>query len=297
MFKFRTLLVITILVSSLQSCQKEVIDDAITIPNPLTGDSNYLDKMFSLYDAGTGIDTQEVATFTYDSRKRIVKWITTDFLTNDIYSQFEYYYTGNDSIPYKSVILDYDASSTTPDTVTTYHSFDASLRNLKDSTVISRQGGTYIQLFITDYSYDTGKKFGFSKNIQVVPSPDIIFTKDTALVDGSGNIISSKRYVDNGSGYEFYGTSAYTYDTRINPFARQWINKAHQRFPIGETLFEEYMPVNNITSQLEYIISAGPAPSVNFTTGYTYTSNGLPAVAVMTDGIDTVKTILTYKPL
>lgn len=293
-----SLMLVTMLFYSLVSCQKEINDTIINpVVNPAVNDSIYLDKLYELYDAGSGVDTQEVAIFSYDAQKRIIKWENRDFHTNDIFQLFTYDYSGNDSIPYKSGLLECGSPGSVPDTTITFHTFDVNQRNLRDSSIIKRQNGTYIYYYVTDFTYDTDKKYGFARNISIAPSPGITYTKDTATIDPSGNILSSKRYKDYGTGFELISTSAYTYDTHINPFAKQWINKAHQIFPFGETFYWEYMPYNNVSTQIEYIISSGPAPWMNLTNTYTYTSNGLTATAVTVDGTDTETIIYTYKSL
>jgi hypothetical protein len=298
MKRIQKLWIAVLFISTLVSCQKEVNDNIINpVVIPVVNDSIYLDKLFDLYDTGSGVDTQEVFIFNYDAQKRIIKWEIRDFNTNDIYTEFFYYYSGNDSIPFKSELREYDFSGSIPDTTITYQSFDSNKRITRDSSLVSRASGTYFYYYVTDYSYAGNEKYGYARNIQIFPAPGINYTKDTATLDASGNILTSKRYKDYGLGYELVSTSSYTYDTHINQFAKQWINKAHQIFPFGETFIWEYMPYNNVNTQVEYIISSGPAPWMNLTNTYTYNSKGLTSTVVTVDGTDTETIIYTYKSL
>jgi hypothetical protein len=278
------------------SCQKEV-DDFGTIVNPPapTNDSIYLDKMYELYDDGTGLDTVAIIQFSYDAQKRITKWSITDVLTGP-YIDYNYYYNGTDTIPFKTLFIDYDPG--TPDTILSFHTYDASGKNLQDSSLISRpsSGSNAIEIF--NYSYAPGKRFGDLRKENLQPTTSVYFYRDTASIDASGNIVSIVRYTDEITGnMELYSNANYTYDNKINPFSRQNIFKAHQQaYSNEESLFYEYMPFNNMMSHIETITPVGSSPlNENFT--WTYNSNNLPVKSVLVNGTDTSVLLYTYRQL
>lgn len=278
------------------SCQKEVDDfGAVVNPPAPTNDSIYLDKIYELYDDGTGLDTVAVIQFNYDAQKRITKWSMTDVVTGP-YIDYNYYYNGSDSLPFKTLFLDYDPG--TPDTILSFHSYDATGNNLQDSTLISRPslGSNSIEIF--KYSYAPGKRFGDLRKESLSPGTSVYFYRDTATLDASGNIVSILRYTDELTGtMALYSSANYSYDNKTNPFARQHIFKAHQQaYSNEESLFYEYMPFNNMTSHIETITPLGSTP-INENFSLTYNNNNLPVKSVLINGADTSVFLFTYKPL
>lgn len=278
------------------SCQKEVNDfGAVVNPPNVTNDSIYLDKMYELYNNGTGLDTVAIIQFNYDAQKRITKWTVTDVLTGP-YIDYNYYYNGTDTIPFKTLFIDYDPG--TPDTILTFHTYDASGKNLQDSSLISRPSLGVYSIEVFNYSYAPGRRYGDLRKESQQPTSLLYFYRDTATLDASGNIVSIVRFTDEITGtMELYSNANYTYDNKINPFSRQNIFKAHQQaYSNEESLFYEYMPFNNMMSHIETITPLGSTPvNENFT--WTYNSNNLPVKSVLVNGSDTSVLLYTYRPL
>jgi hypothetical protein len=287
---------------TLFSCQKEV-DRVVTNPpvDPpsVTGDSIYLDKIFGLYDDGSGIDTQEVYNVNYDSRKRVTD--IHDSLRNHpgIEPVYDFYfsYNGTDTLPSRSIFIDAEdlaTNSTFIDTV--YHFYDASGRKIRDSVIntSSYSGTSNRYLSVVHYSYGNNIMYGETNSNDF--NGDISLQRDTAILDAQGNILSSKKYAfDNAtSTFSLASSSVFTYDTHPHPFSKLSCFRYFYNFPIGETLFTEYAGFNNTLSQHESV--AGN--TYDFTSVYTYKTNGLPATVQSTypGGIDD-KMIFKYRAL
>jgi hypothetical protein len=277
------------------SCQKEVDDfGAVVNPPTPTNDSIYLDKIYELYDDGSGLDTQSILTVNYDVQKRISGWQVNDPGGTPFIS-YNYYYNGSDSIPNKSLFIEFNNS--VQDSTTTFHTYDASGRNLRDSSFYNfiSYGNTGYSTF--DYTYNADKRFGTGKRVYLQPTPTSVNYLDTITIDGNGNFLSSMRYSDYNNGTMQLSSQAnYTYDNKASPFSRQHIYKAHQFSPNGETLFYEYISYSNIVSHLENNIILGSTP-FDDDYSYTYNSNNLPVKATIVYGTDTTFMYYTYKPL
>jgi len=278
------------------SCQKEVDDfGAVVNPPTPTNDSIYLDKIYELYDDGSGLDTQYIMTFSYDAQKRITGWIFNE-LSGASFTSYNYYYNGSDSFPNKSLLIESDNMFL--DSTTKFYTYDANGRILRDSSYLKFTSGTNVNTrYLTfDYTYGGDKRYGRGKNETIQPSPDTVNILDTVMLDASGNFLSSVRYNDsNGGTMQFISETAYTYDNKVSPFARQHIYKAHQSSPSGETLFFDYFSFNNILSHVENNIFSGVTFDDDFS--YTYNTNNLPVKATIVDGADTTILLYTYKPL
>ncbi|MEP6713339.1 MAG: hypothetical protein ABJA37_13015, partial [Ferruginibacter sp.] len=268
----------------------------------MVSDSNYLDKIYDLYDDGTGMDTQDVFTVHYDNLKRVT--VITDSVVNDpglgLFEAFHYYYNSADTLPYKSVERGIITSGAL-DTTTIYHFYDAQKRNLKDSMMGSINGDSYKR--IVDFSYAPGKLYG--QTIETANSPLVpaTFTRDTADIDAYGSITNNKKYFFNGTDYTIHTVATFTYDNHLNPFVKLGIFKAHKNFPSGETLFFDYMGYNNIISVDEIVFNA-PGPNGNKSIqnyNYNYNSSGFPLIInksyVGYSGSGNEKIIFEYKAL
>lgn len=103
----------------LSSCQKEpdiILDDTNPVLPVTTLLKRYVEVDTTL---PPGADTTYKISFTYDNRNRLIKaQYINYYLAPDIYEgTSEYYYTGNDTLPYKFVDTWEDAGSTYRDTV------------------------------------------------------------------------------------------------------------------------------------------------------------------------------------
>jgi hypothetical protein len=286
----------------LSSCQKEISYEIGTSQNFIdsvsTGDSIYLSKLYDLYDAGSGVDTQEVITIHYDALRRATSLIDSLVMpgaTN--FHSYNYYYNNTDSIPFKLIDID-NGSSLTPDTVITYFNYNLTGQKIKDSILRSLHsaGLDTRSVVVTNYSYAAGFIFGYTVRQDIVPGPSQTITKDTATLDNQGNIVLSKKYKFNGLSFDLNITSTFAYDNHPNPFSRLSLLKAHQNFPNGETLFLEYISSNNRTSQSEITVS--PAYNFQTTLNYSYsTHTGLPVQCLSMFGSGPDQLLFRYKSL
>ncbi|MEO8768607.1 MAG: hypothetical protein ABI402_00925 [Ferruginibacter sp.] len=277
------------------SCQKEINSDVTSnnyISPPAINDSNYLDKIFDLYDNGSGIDTQNISVCRYDNLRRLTSISDSIFDSDEI--NFTYYYNGTDTLPYKSMYT--DVSSTNADTEIVYHYFDANQQKIKDSIINISNDGSSVNVQVINYSYSPGKMYGEIATTGILPSSAPVYSRDTATLDANNNIISSLDYILSGSDYILNRTSNFTYDNHSNPFSKLNMFKSFNRFPNGETLFWEVMCFNNIITQTETTL---PPNQYTFNPGFTYTygQNGLPVTNTTGSGIYTDTEAYTYKSL
>ncbi len=298
-------LVAIILGFSMAGCQKEydpgvpdvpVVDDST---GTVTGDSIYLDKLFDLYDDGSGIDTQTVLIVKYDSRKRVSEMHDSLRLHPGIEPIRDIYfsYNGNDTVPSKTIFIDTENGTTNYFTDTTYHFYDASGRKIRDSILSGSvyPGGSTYNLSVKRYTYDTNALYGETRYDNFAGNTG--FLRDTAILDARGNILSSKKYsIDpTTSVATVASTSLFTYDTHPHPFSKLSCFWYFYNFPIGETLYTEYAGYNNALSQNE--VSAG-GQTYNLTSTFIYNALGLPVImnSTYSDG-DIDKVIFKYKSL
>ncbi|MEJ7610805.1 MAG: hypothetical protein WKF88_06450 [Ferruginibacter sp.] len=264
-----------------------------------TTDSNYLDRCFEIYDAGSGIDTQEITVCNYDNAKRVISIIHSDLrFPSFVYLQtFRYYYAGNDSIPYKTSFLSTEEGGDY-DSITTFHFYDNQHRKIKDSALESKLGGLgsyyYTYKAIEQFSYAPGKMYHQNQREQIIPFSSNSTSRDTATLDIRGNIINNKKYFYNGITYELSTVSDFTYDNHFNPFAKLSFFKSHSGLPNGETLFFEYLSYNNRITQNEIFLGIN---STNVYYNYTYNTAGYPKVCNSLFNGGSQKTIYTYKTL
>lgn len=272
----------------LSACQKEYSPSGIDpnpTPTPLptpSVDSNYLDKLYSLYDDGSGLDTQIISTLHYDANKRVVSII--DSITKPLtpWMSYNYYYNGADTIPYKSIFINSE-NQADPDSVTHYFFYNTQGQKIKDSVKSVYSGTSYFK--VQNISYAPGKIYGITDA-----------SRDTASLDANGNILLNKHYILSGSTYKLDVTSIYTYDSHPHPFAKLSNHIAQQQFPNGETLYYEYMGNNNFTLQDETTTISQNYHFMSFV-NYTYNAAGFPTKMTGDYGNGIEVVIFTYKSL
>ena len=194
--KTLSIFIAAIFLIMLQSCQKEIsIENGIpAAPNAI--DSNYLSKiLYSAVVNGVPTDTAVFWTYKYDNLKRVTSFV--DSTSNPVPNSYFYFYNGTDTLPFKTVLYqvgvwhDYD-------TTITFHYFDNTGRNAKDSVIFS-----YSDIFsgyeswyeIRNYSYNLNKIYGLREIYR--PGGYTPYYKDTATLDAAGNIIDNKSPVPN----------------------------------------------------------------------------------------------------
>lgn len=291
----------------LQSCQKELSEEAGTSSIIQQSDSTYLSKIYLIGDAGVSNDTLDIKTYNYDNLKRVVSLVdTSKDLYNVLQQSYYYYYHNTDTLPYKTVLYEvhaYDPANTMleHDTTTRFHLFDNAGRNIQDSVITAKSnhysgGGYYYNVSIHSYSYAPDKIYGNRHTLLLPGSYPVPDRKDTASLDAAGNIIHNVSWSYNmiTSSWDLLYTSDFTYDTKPSPFSLLSNFKTFGVFPNGETFLTELPQRNNRLTQNEYL-------SYDYT--YVNTYNSLSLVKdikaypqpVNTSNFD--KVILTYKAL
>lgn len=277
-----------------QSCQKEISAGDIVIPNPPgIVDSTYLSKLYLISITGTVADTGEIITYTYDNQKRVVSAIGA---SNNLYNftkvSRNYYYNGNDTLPYQSRTVYTSANDPAQtqlrhDTTLTWHFYDNTGRNLRDSMVhavadASTPTPYYSTFEVRNYSYAAGKIYGYRYFGAInVPNPSFVQPdqKDTASLDALGNIINNRAHRINPltGQFELEIVSNFTYDGKQSAFSRLSDFKTSGVFPSGETLAFEFPQYSNRVTQNElHSIGGGSGGTpVNYTYTNLYNTNGL----------------------
>ena len=287
--KTRALIALAFLFSFVSACRKESNETQAT-PDPSgPSDSIYLDKIYSAEITGNTLDTFQIVAFTYDNLKRVTSMVGYSKPVGSYPdNSYAYFYNGNDTIPFKTIrTFGYTFSL---DTTITYHSFDASLRKIKDSSISTRLSTNPViyrkWTNVTNYTYVSDKIFAYDTKHDILPSPNSSSKKDTATIDIRNNVVSSKGYfsIFGANDYEHQTTSNYTYDNKPNPFSILSNYKAHGVMPNGETLLLDYFPKNNVLIQNE--TQWGTNRITNY--AYIFNAHELPVSATLTSNYNTI---------
>lgn len=276
-----------------------------TIIDPVNvTDSNYLDKMYALYDIGSGIDTQDIFTFKYDALKRVVS-VHDSTITpggNVHYSSYYFYYNGADTICNKSIEV-FTETTTDLDSTIAFYYYDNTLRKVKDSAIdISYVSGVsdYRTLWLSNYTYAAGFRYAaaseHTNNLTTPVSSYTINSLDTATLDSRSNMIAFDSHSIGtssvpGGNSTSYAASRYTFDTHLNPLAKLSFFRALDKGD-RQYFLPLFVSANNITQDKP--LFNPPSFTINFT--YQYNNAGYP-VRCTTSGNDVEQIIFRYKTL
>ncbi len=256
-----SLFIVIVLMINLSSCQKEVRNAGTTDPViPVNiADSNYLSEIYAiLVDATTNqLDTVNHEIYFYDNSKRVIAIIDSSSYNtgnSEIYSNSYFFYNGSDTLPYMSKFITLDRDRDRDDTLIQYHFYNSASKKIKDSSndfIGTQSNSVYSKVReVTVYTYLPGKicAAGYSTSIDI-SGTDSLYTKDTALLDGNNNVISSKKYTRPwvNSNFGLWDVSSFSYDNHPDPFIRLSSSKAFLVVPGVETLYLEMFQNNNIT--------------------------------------------------
>ena len=298
------------------SCQKEITNNILNPSNPLGTDSNYIDKWYVL----DSDDTTSVYTFSYNDKKRATK---VDLTENDgyelkHYSTTEYFYTNNDTLPYKSysLINDFFSIPTNYDTTIHFYFYDAMARIIKDSVITNTGSFTtqpnsseyYKNILVNNYIYSPGKKIGDSFFYEIV---DGVYSlsyevNDTTLLDNNENELNNLFYISYSNGLQFYKIKTdLTYNNSPNVFIKLNIRNNFDYPGVFEHL--DKFPMNTKNNpvqfhQVEGYILDSQIFIDDWIYTYTYQANGLVReVLIPNQGapglIYETKYLFTYKAL
>lgn len=236
----RSILFAFLLVSShcFISCEKNDGNN-----QPITSDSTYLSKYYWIRSYLTTPDTLMSVIF-YDSRKRVLSVHDSNVTngTSTFFAKKEYFYIGNDTLPYKSQLLVEDGSFI--DSTTKYYFYDVLGRRVKDSTVSRTRDGipTFSVYQILDtYQYSSGRILANSTKVNLANNHTTIAV-DTAYFNLQNNITESIGYSDGDLDSKFF----FSYDNNPTAFERMNINITKDIIPRGST-YHDLLITNNQT--------------------------------------------------
>ncbi len=267
-------LVIALLTST--SCKKDSNPNNSTNPT----DDNYLSRYYFLYDDGSGTaELEESISYSYDNLKRVTIMLdsTTYNPSGNLlpFSRSEYFYNGNDLLPYKQVITTHPDSNPEYDTLVSFYTYNSAGKLVTDSTLSATHSGgyDYYTKFIRSYQYN-GTTATSSNIITTTNSGGTYVSTmtDNAQLDQNGNIIQNTR--DRGSEIV---QSTITWDNNPSPFAKLSNFQTFAIFPFGETFFYEMPKTNNRLHITETTTGGSPHfYEEDFTNKYTYNTDGYP---------------------
>ena len=239
-----------------------------------------MDKVYTVFDDGSGSETQEIITFNYDDLKRMTVIVDSARAGSAffLFSRTTAFYNNIDTLPYKITSISGDSNNS--DTVIMFHYYNSAHIKTKDSVITSTleiSSGSYQKdIKVTNYSYTPGKMYGYSVQTAIYPVSAAVVTKDTATLDGNNNIISNKKYKVSGSVSELSIISNFTYDNHANPYSKLNIFTALHQLPDPNQLNEA--SYNNFLTEDHHVLLPSPYDE-NIIISYSYQQNGLPTVA------------------
>lgn len=258
------------------SCGKDDNPDNSTNPT----DDNYLSRYYFLYDDGSGTAELEGSiSYSYDNLKRVTVMLdsTTYNPSGNLlpFSRSEYFYNGNDLLPYKAVTTTHPESTSEYDTLVSFYTYNTAGKVITDSTLSAQHstGSDYYTKYIRSYQYNAVT--ATSSIVVTTTNSGGTYTStmtDNAQLDQNGNIIQNTR----NRGTEVI-QSTITWDNNPSPFAKLSNFQTFAIFPFGETFFYEMPKTNNRLHITETTTGGSPHfYEEDFTNDYTYNADGYP---------------------
>jgi len=291
--KPKFLFILLIVLLAISSCQKEV---DFSLPPKLTSgnDSIYLQKLIELDTTSVpGADTLFIKEFYYDNLKRLIRTFEKNSSSplNTIYFETKYYYTGSDTLPYKTTEIDNEGAVIYNDTILyTFNNGKVS----RDSFIFYRQ--------------TNGELLGTSTQTYVQVAPNNIFVKSrhVSYTTGfprerkdSGNAIVSlagSNIISQSAPFAIANSEVYnlTYDNKVNPVYRTDI---HYLIYGG---FNNSLDNQKNNPLDEEIGNTTGGTLYHFKSNYVYRSDGYPLIKRTNDLLDpsySRKTLYFYTSL
>ncbi len=307
----KILLLCALCCSIFSACQKEISEEIPDTPNPTlpTSDSTYLDKIYLIQNSGSINDTFGKITVTYDNLKRVISLVDSIPGQNlwRVWAVNTFHYNADDTLPYKDVYYDFESAIAfnnplLVDTITTFHTYNSSGKNIVDSTISKFTNDTYSSKEIKTYQYNAAKIYGqisttiLTGNYPFQTLPPTL--RDSAITDGFGNILNCKTYIVNNNSTTLNLSSTFTYDSNPNPIARLTNFRTLGVLPFGETFEDIRQSKNNRLIAIE-TDSNNQITTEDLTGKYVYRADGYP-LKLTQDYLptgDLLITIFTYKKL
>ena len=266
------------------SCQKELDIDLPTGGNGTTNDSTVLWKYLQVdTKLPPGLDTLGFSLFEYDNQDRISKinlYDRSDTSSSSAYTghaETKYYYSGNDTLPFKTTFFTNDFGFAMTDTIyynyqQGFVSYDSSISFLDDPFGPTR--------YMTVRNFSNGGSNVASNQktyTWIYPSPPFLCESNLIYVIGylNGNIVSENGS-STGCGVGGWDIQA-SYDNKVNPFYSLSIP---YRTLLDSRGFFQLQQKNNTTETVSSSMNQHTKSS------YTYRNDGYPLVVRVQDLFD-----------
>ena len=275
------------------SCKKEPSDNNTIQPET---DSSFISKVI-WYEDVNGTNISFSSTYEYDGLKRVAAIY--DSSTNYGYTDFLYFYNGNDTLPFKRKEIDNDQ-----DSIETFYFYNTQGKKIKDSATISYNftSDPYQPWVQRHYVYANSAIYEYVDTYDYTNNIWRHSTADTAIIDNNtGNAVSSKYYGWNSStnNYSLLNSVAYTYDNSANPFYKLSNLQTESPVPHEETLMYE-SPQRNNRTKISWTYTSNPG-NYEFRNVYSYNNDGYVAEVIVTEtipvGIQSYKIKFLYTSL
>jgi hypothetical protein len=306
--KLKAIIPAFILIISLFSCQKEYVPSGVD-PNPTPdpiADSNYLDKIFYI-DSSSIQKENEVLLFNYDNANRVISIYDSIGISPQtnltINNKYLYYYNNSDTLPYKTINVDYFDSSLPPDTTVKFHFYDGTGQKIKDSILYSEYNGSNFTVWtdIQLYSYGLGKIYGEEFMSYTNSTNYDLIRRDTGIINSYGDIVNNQKYVYDPvtMSSTLFENSTHEFDNHPSPFAKLSNFKTWAIFPNGDDLAEDLPQYHqNITYILNDYLGGGVHQDIFDIRGtFTYNQRGYPVSYLRTSTDGYTRANYTYKVL
>jgi hypothetical protein len=301
---------ITFIAFYLSACQKDftiennVVSRVDSLNNPVAGDSVYLDSYYYIEINATGLngfDTGTRAHYYYDNLKRVKTVIDTSnepfYQIIKLYSRIEYFYNGTDSLPYKAINYGEKIGGPYPhkDTLSSFYIYDTNGQLVIDSTISAKKTSSTssgivdyeITKKIKKFTYNSNKIYNFQQETNLLGTISIglqTIIKDTAVLDGIGNILSvnSSSTQINPSITTTYSSATYNYDNKPSPVSRLNIKKLYNYDYIGNDIDYTRIGFTSFNNILKiHSVFGSVVNDYDLTNGYSYKLNGFPFLALI----------------
>lgn len=282
-----------LLICTLLSCQKELSFTNGTTPiNPIVNDSVLVSQLLALDTTkASGLDTVFKYLAYYDAQKRITNNILIEFDNTgsvlDTFFNQTYYYTGSDSLPYKTTIFINEYMSTSNRDTNYYTYANTAGRELLYDSIVTKGHPpfpTNHRAEATKYVY-AGNFIRGMRNYYDQNIPSGNDTLNAHITKINGNITSQTDTLDLNPFGGFAQARSYTlsFDNHFNPLRGLNLKFPYLGFEIP--FLGDNIQAKNVT-QVKLILSysfAVPDDILHYQYSYKYRADGYPLEIVAKD--------------
>ena len=266
------------------SCQKEV-DPALGRTTDNTSDSIYL-KQYTELDASLppGSDTILKANIFYDAQKRAVKLTDYNF-SFDAQTVIDFFYSGSDTLPYKSIVYYEEIVTDYRDTIFFWYTNGMVSRDSTISNDITNNiyFGTTVNIFTPGGNSTLVRERGYFSLPTTTPDYDM----SSALLQTrlNGNLTMEDDTTIFGIKHSFRDHTEASYDNKINPFYKITVHYPINGFDVQK---------NNLIEERSWDLPRVHERHIRYS--YIYRSDGYPLSVTETEMISSGirKGIFTY---